>query len=277
MAALIDHIRRTPIIPNSLAIWSLGQMGVILKGPDAVLYIDPCLTDIVREQFGAFFTRAYPPPVEPSEVTNADYYLISHEHLDHLDTRTAGLVAKASPKAKFVTTRWCRDLLANLDIGDDRTIFPAALQPMTLPNTSAKLTALPAAHYDKEYSEDKGYRWYGFLIEWNGVTFYHGGDTIIYPGYIDMMKSLPTPDVAWVAVNGRDYFREADNVVGNFLPVEAARLAGDLGWGVLIPGHNDLYPANTIPLSSIVEALAAVAPRQKYKMLQSGELYYFVK
>jgi len=46
---------------------------------------------------------------------------------------------------------------------------------------------------------------------------------------------------------------------------------------VLIPGHNDLYPNNTIPMGEITAALATIAPRQKYKFLQPGELYYYVK
>ena len=65
--------------------------------------------------------------------------------------------------------------------------------------------------------------------------------------------------------------------VGNLLPVEAARLARDLGWDTLIPGHNDLYPNNAIPQGEIIAALEAIHPRQKVKLLQPGELLYYVK
>lgn len=278
MSDLIEQMQRTQIIPNSLAIWGLGQIGVALKGPDACIYIDPCLSDVVREQFGDWWERAYDPPLLPQEVTNADYYFITHEHLDHLDPLTVGPVAKASPNAHFVATGWCRDLLAELDVDEARVIVPPALEPIELPGTSMRVTAVPSAHYEKEYDEGKGYRWFGYIIEWNGVTFYHAGDTIIYPDYIETLKSLPTPDLALLPVNGRDYYRETDaGAVGNLLPVEAARLAHDLGWDTIIPGHNDLYPNNAIPQADIVDALQRVAPRQKFKMLQPGELYYYVK
>lgn len=276
MTDLIQQMQNTPIIDHSLAIWGLGQMGVAIKGPDAVIYIDACLSDVVREQFGDWWGRAYAPPVAPAAITNADYCLISHEHLDHLDPLTVGPLAKASPDAKFIAPAWCENLLADLDIGSDRTIFTRALEPMTL--GGMRITAVPGAHYDKEYDPQKDYRWVGFLIEWNGVTFYHAGDTIIYPGYIDTLKQLPIPDVALVPANGRDYYRETEGpATGNLLPIEAARLASDLGWDVLIPGHNDLYPNNAIPSTRIAEALAAVAPRQKFKILQPGELLYYVK
>lgn len=278
VSPLVDTMRNLTIIENSLAIFGLGQMGVAIKGPDAVLYIDACLSNVVAEQFGDFWARAYPPPLLPGEVTNADYFLISHEHLDHLDPLTVGPVAKASPHAKFVAPAWCAELLAGLDIDESRTVYPPARQPISLPGTSLRLTAIPSAHYALDHDAQKGYRWLGFLIEWNGVTFYHAGDTVIYPGYIEMLKELPTPDVVIAPVNGRDWYRENDaGAVGNLLPVEAARLARDLGWGVLIPGHNDLYPNNAIPMAQIVDAISTVAPRQQVKFLQPGELYYYVK
>ncbi|MBL8119117.1 MAG: MBL fold metallo-hydrolase [Anaerolineae bacterium] len=276
--AIIDQMQNTPIIPNSLAIWGLGQMGIAIKGPDAVLYIDPCLSDIVRDVAGDWWTRAYPPPLLPQDITNATYYLASHEHIDHLDVKTAAPAAKASPDALFITTGWCADMLDEAGIAPSRRLVPPALQPITLPGSSIRLTVVPSAHYDLEHDDQKGYRWFGYIIEWNGVTFYHAGDTIIYPTYVETLKRLPVADLAMLPVNGRDWYRETVvGATGNLLPEEAAQLANEIGWKTIIPGHNDMFPNNTIPMSSIVDALARFAPRQQYKILQPGELYYFVK
>jgi L-ascorbate metabolism protein UlaG (beta-lactamase superfamily) len=256
----------------------MGQMGIAIKGPDAILYIDPCLSDVVRERFGDWWARAYPSPLDPADVNNATYLLTSHEHLDHLDPLTIGPVSKASPGAKFIATGWSVDLMAEIDIGADRLIIPKAHEAMTLPGTSIRLTALPSAHYALEHDDQKGYRWFGYLIEWNGVVFYHSGDTIIYPGYVDMLRKLPTADVAMIPVNGRDWIRETTvNATGNLLPDEAAWLAKEVGWDMVIAGHNDLYPNNAIPMGQIADSMTKIAPRQKYKILQPGELYYYVK
>jgi len=275
---LIAHLHNMTIIPNSLAIWGLGQMGVAIKGPDGLLVIDPCLSDVVRIQNGDWWARAYPSPIEPEALTMVNYYLASHEHADHLDPLTAGPVAQASPNAKFVISGWCVELMAEIDVAEDRLIVPRALEPINLPGTSARLTAIPSAHYEKEHHDQKGFRWFGYLIEWNGVTFYHSGDTIIYPGYVATLNALPKADVAMLPVNGRDWYRETDvGAIGNLQPQEAARLAQDVGWGTVIVGHNDLYPNNAIPFGQIADAFAKHAPRQPYKILQPGELYYFVK
>ena len=42
-SALLAQMNNLTILPNSLAIWGLGQMGIAIKGPDAIHYIDPCL------------------------------------------------------------------------------------------------------------------------------------------------------------------------------------------------------------------------------------------
>lgn len=276
--ALIEQIHNTPILPNSLAIWGLGQMGIVVKGSDGLLVIDPYLTDSVNEGHGDWWARAYPPPLLPTDLEGFNYFLATHEHGDHLDTQTAAGALKASPEIQFVVTGWCVDKMAEADIGEDRLIIPPALQSIELPGTSAKLTAVPAAHYEKEHDLQKGYRWFGYLIEWNGVTLYHGGDTIIYPGYVDMLKGLPKADIAMIAANGRDWYRETvANATGNLLPEELANLAKEMSWDMLIPGHNDLFPNNCIPNGALIAALDRYAPRQAYKFLQPGELYYYVK
>lgn len=276
--ALLDQMQQLPIIPNSLAFWGMGQMGIAIKGPDGLIYIDPCLSDVVRERFGDFWVRGYPPPLEPQQVTNASAILSSHEHLDHLDPETLAPAAKASPDALFIVTGWSRELMADMDIDDDRVLVPRAGVPMTIPGTSARLTAIPSAHYTLEDDAEKGHRWFGYLIEWNGIRFYHSGDTIIYEGYLDTLSRMQPVDVAMLAMNGRDFYREADaGAIGNLLPREAVRMAKDLGWGMVIVGHNDLYPNNALSFSEIAGAFEKIAPRLPYKILQPGELLYYVK
>lgn len=274
----MEQIARTPILPNSLALWGLGQMGLAIKGPDGLLVIDACLSDVVRERFGDFWVRGYPPPVEAGDLKGVTYLMASHEHLDHLDPLTIGPAAAASPTAKVIAPGWCAEPLAELGIGPNRHLAPPELQAIALPGTSARLTAVPSAHYELIHDTRLGYRWLGYLIEWNGVTVYHAGDTIIYPGYLDTLRALPKPDVAMIPVNGRDWYREVDiGATGNLMPEEAAYLARELGWDLVIPGHNDLYPNNAIPMGHIVDAMARYAPRQRYKILQPGELVYYIK
>ena len=42
---LTDRMNEVEMVDRALAFWGLGQVGVAIKGPTGVLYVDPYLTD----------------------------------------------------------------------------------------------------------------------------------------------------------------------------------------------------------------------------------------
>ncbi len=275
---LIEAMNNLAVPPGHLALWWLGQMGLALKGDDqTILYIDPCISDVGIEQGHdpAIVTRMFPPPVNPAEVTNAAWVLCSHEHIDHTDPLTLGPLAAASPQARFLVTGWSVDILTQADVPPDRITTTTVHQPLDLA-PGLKVTPLPSAHYELENDPQKGHRWAGFLIEWHGRRVYHAGDTIIYPGYVDLVKSLAPVDIAILPTNGRDGLRDALDVVGNLWPKESLFLAEQLQARVLIPGHNDMYQGNRIPWSLFLDEWERAGARQPFRILQPGELFYSV-
>jgi L-ascorbate 6-phosphate lactonase len=275
--AILRQMATLSVPPGSLAVWGLGQMGIALKGSGSgILYIDPILSNVVAETFPAVadkFNRAFPPPLLPAEITNASLVLCTHEHLDHTDPLTLTPFSQASPQAKFVISGWAAGMLAEMGIANERILIPEAGKPLQL--GEVRITAIPAAHYAVEHDPDKGYRWLSYLVEMNGVTLFHSGDTLLYPGYLETLRQLPQIDIAVLAVNGRDAYRESFDVLGNLLPAEAAWLAKELKVDLLIAGHNDLFTWNTIHPGELADALAQHNPEQKYKVLRPGELCFY--
>ncbi len=265
------QIAQTHIPPNTLAIWGLGQMGLLIKGPEGLLLIDPCLSDYVATLHGEFWQRAFAPPVDPHQLSSVNYYLVSHEHEDHFDLHTASAIRQASPQVHFIAPRACAPLCAQLGLSPNEWTAPPVLQPMLLQGTSCLLTALPAAHYQLERDAQGAHRWLGFLIQWNGITLYHAGDTIFFDSYFDMWTALPQPDVAMLPVNGRDWFRDRQGIIGNLLPDEAAQFCKHVSVGLLLIGHNDLFPNNTIPWAHIATSMERHVPRQAWQYLQPGK------
>ncbi|MBA3953189.1 MAG: MBL fold metallo-hydrolase, partial [Rubrobacter sp.] len=90
----IDGLR---VGERALAFWGLGQVGVAIKGPRGVLYVDPYLTDSDGE--GGSLERTFPPPLRPDEVTNANAVLLTHDHIDHTDPETVLPLSEASTQA----------------------------------------------------------------------------------------------------------------------------------------------------------------------------------
>jgi len=277
---LIHQMDTLTVQPNCLAMWGLGQMGLAVKSSDArILYIDPVLTNVVAVKIPSVadkFTRAFPAPLKPEEITNASYVLCSHEHLDHTDPFTLAPLANASPQAKFITSGWAKDLLDEAGIALERRIIPQYGQPLNL--DGIKISIIPAAHDEIEFEPSRGFRFLSFQIESGGVRLFHSGDTRVTAEYLTHLHTLPSADVALVAANGRDEYRKSLDVLGNLHPAEVVWLAKEMGWDVVIGGHNDLFEWNTIAAGSLADAVHQYNPRQKYHcQLQPGELFYYVK
>jgi L-ascorbate 6-phosphate lactonase len=269
---LIGRIDALEVGGHSLAFWGLGQVGVAIKGPTGILYVDPYLTDSDGE--GGSLPRTFPPPLAPAEVTNASAVLLTHVHIDHTDPATILPLSEASPEARFVASFTCRDTLVEAGLDESRLVVPEVGEPFEV--SGAAVTAVPSAHTELEYDPERGYPYLGYVIEWNGVTVYHAGDTVVYDGMIETLSAWDI-DVAFIPINGRDYFRTQRNIIGNTDFREAAELTETLDLGLIVPTHYDLIEGNTADPGHFVSHLYAMNPMRPHKLLRPGELLYFVR
>ena len=98
--------------------WWLGQAGFALRRHDALLLIDPYLSDSLAEKYrNSEFKhlRMMPPPVTPEELGECTWYLCTHGHTDHMDPGTIRAILQAS-SPNFLIPR------AELDRGRERGI-----------------------------------------------------------------------------------------------------------------------------------------------------------
>ncbi len=274
---LTEQIDRLAVPHGMLALWALGQVGMVIKGGQTIVYIDPYLSHYGgRDERGHVMDsgRAIHPPLHADEVTNAQVVFCTHEHLDHTDPMTVGPLAQASPQARFVGPANSADILREAGIADERILTPTVDHLTTWGDLT--FTAIPSAHYGLDYDPQRGYRFLGYILELNGVTLYHAGDTILYDGLLDRLTDRAI-DIACLPINGRDWFREQQNIIGNLNADEAAALADAIGADVFIPTHNDMFAGNHVNPALLADTLDRRYPRQKYHWLQPGELYIYVK
>ncbi|MGZ5319193.1 MAG: MBL fold metallo-hydrolase, partial [Actinomycetota bacterium] len=97
-------------------------------------------------------------------------------------------------------------------------------------------------------------RFLGYVVDAGDVRLYHAGDTIHYKGMETMLGGLEI-DLAMLPINGRDPEREARGIVGNLSEREAAWLAKEIGAGVVVPMHYDLFARNRGYPAHLVESI----------------------
>lgn len=232
---LIRRIDETTLSGGEMAFWWLGQHSFIFKIAGHILYIDAFLSDHPR--------RRVPPLLKPDQITNADYFLGSHDHTDHIDRAVWPVMAKASPQAVFVVPELLRESLSeDLNIPAGRFIGMDDGQTMDLGDL--RISAIASAHEFLDRDDATGrYPYLGFIIEADGLTVYHAGDTCIYEGMITKLKQWKF-DLMMLPINGRDAKRFRNNTIGNMTYQEAVDLAGTVGTRYVVPAHYDMFSNN---------------------------------
>lgn len=273
-AALLAQIEQLAVPPGQLALWALGQAGFAIKGSTTIVYIDPYLSHSIAEDGGP--ERRFPPPLDPATITHADVVFATHEHADHADRATLGPLLQASPTAVLVTSPQGRQIAVDAGVAAERVVVPKLNERAHPLGEAAGLTytAVPAAHYTYEVDEQQHSRWMGFVVECNGVTLYHAGDTLVIPQLLEALHGMQI-DIALLPVNGRDAFREQQGLTGNLWPREAVDLAQHIGAQVLVGMHNDLFAENRVNPAMLFDEIEHRAPWQRCHLLQPGELFLY--
>ncbi len=249
--ALLEDIAATETGPGEAAFWWMGQHTFIVKAGKTVIYIDPWFPNWPSRQ-----TR---PLITPQEAILADLVLITHDHADHLCPETLPHMVTASPNALFVGPRTATErLLGDCQIPADRLHTVSANETLTFQD--ARITVIKSKHESFDEHPILGFPFLGYVVEINGVTFYHSGDTIPYEGLLTTLQAWPHFDAMFLPINGRDAERFLRNCLGNLTFQEAAELAGDLGAGLVVPAHYDMFIGNQEDPNKFVQFLNAKYP-----------------
>ncbi len=227
--------------PHTVGLWWLAQSGFVVRTDQATVVIDPFL--------GPNPQRAVPAPFEPENFTNVAVLACTHQHIDHFDPPSVSGIAAASPDAMIVVPEPIVSMVTDLGIAASRVI--GAQPGETITHGGVTLHPVPACHgtdMDHAYSFGKEqsnglYRFLGYVVEAGDLRVYHAGDTLVYDGMVETLRALQV-NVALLPINGRDYFREAQNLVGNMNPREAADLTAKIGADLLVPMHYDMFESN---------------------------------
>ncbi len=254
MNALVRQIDETWAKPGSLHIWWIGQEGFVLKSSRQIIYIDPYLSTYAEKMTVGKpdeHVRIKPAPMNPQDVTHADIVFCTHDHADHIDPEGIPIIARMSPRARFVVPECARATMRGLRISDERIHTLRGDDELSL--DGIRVHAIPAKHEQFDRHPQKGYPYLSYVITIDGITVFHAGDTIPYEGQVERLSERRI-DLALLPINGRDEPRHNLGLEGNFTCEEAVQFALDIVAGLTIPMHYDLFTLNTVDVSEFRRA-----------------------
>ena len=97
------------------------------------------------------------------------------------------------------------------------------------------------------------------------------GDGIMYDGLIDRLNSYSF-DYFFAPINGRDWFRKEQGIIGNLSSRELAVLCAELNINCVIPNHFDMFDYNGEIPNHFINYLNQFAPNQKVRILNHSEI-----
>jgi len=226
----MKSIKRFEVNKNSIAIWTLGQNGFIVKDNDGTLVcIDPYLSNFceeTRNQKTIKFKldRQLPIFIEPEDL-DVDIILITHSHDDHADPYT---LPKVKNDPLFVGPWEAIQKLKSFGIDEKNCKLIHPVQEIKAQGVNIFGTfSLPTDLTDLNHV--------GFVIKFNNdITFYNSGDT----NYTNLLGYAGkfNPDIATICINGG---------YNNLDVMEAVRITNLIKPKVIIPCHYDMMINNT--------------------------------
>ncbi len=230
---------------KELGVWWLGQSGFYFLTPEGTkLIIDPYLTDRVRRLFGARFGRKIPVPVEPKDL-DPDIFLLTHDHVDHLDEQTIQPVPGKN-KITFIGPRGVARHLKKMKVDSKNIVRIDAGERTKVKGIEIEAVfAMPtdAGTFDT----------IGFIITFkNKLKIYITGDTSYTP-FLEYLKTFKI-DYMFTVING---------AFNNMNEVEAAKVTSLIKPKTVIPMHFGSLKLDTSDLGKFTKNMRKMDKKVK--------------
>jgi L-ascorbate metabolism protein UlaG (beta-lactamase superfamily) len=256
--------------PGQLGLVWLGQNGFLLKTASAVIAVDPYLSDFAEQWTYGWkneHIRMSAVPIQPKELFGIDLVLCTHDHVDHIDPFTIPILALRNPETRFITPKIARTRMLGLFVNERNLYLMKGKDTLTL--NGITVHAIPASHSKLTRDRVNGYHFLSYIIEADGLTIFHAGDTIPYRTQINYLKKFKI-DLAFLPINGRKPAKF--ELEPNFTIDEAIDLAVNLQAKMVIPMHYDTYTLNT---ANIADFVIGAESRINYRVAQIGLPFMF--
>lgn len=264
---LLEEIRDTSAGENTLHIWYVGQMGIVLRYRHTVIAIDPVFNDLTDPDGKS--RRNYPPPFDALSFDFADYILCTHAHADHMNMQTLLPIHQADPATRFLVPAPVCQVLTESGIPAGSTIGAKVGEELHLTKAIA-VYPVASAHEDYRVDANGCHHFLGYILQCGPFRIYHAGDTLLTDQLIHDLCRFSRYDAVFLPINGRDKERHSRGIVGNMDYREAADLADTVNASLSIPLHHDMVRDNTADPYRFARYMDAHHPGRAYQIMKLG-------
>lgn len=217
---------------SGLRVTWLGHATAIVEIDGRRFLLDPVWAERISPVPGFGPKRFFEPPLALEEVPPIDAVLLSHDHYDHLDRRTVGVLSMVG--ARFIAPLGVGERLARW--GVPRSQIRELDWWQTVNVGGVTITATPARHFSGRSAimlDRNRTLWAGYALTGPQHRVYYSGDTAMFDGFDEIGETLGPFDATLMEI-GAYHHHWADVHLGPEQAIEAVRRVRG---GVLIPLH----------------------------------------
>ena len=231
----IDNKITEPIRNDAqLAVLWVGHATLLIQIADKFILTDPVFTETT-----AFISkRLIEPGIEVKNLPDIDVALISHLHADHLSIGSLDMI---EPKVKeLLVPQEGLVYIPNFSFNSSEIKLW-----QTWEKDGLRITSVPVLHNGMRYGIDSDWldkSFTGYIIQYNGITVYFGGDTGYKTGttiFKETQNKFSNIDLAFLPIapiHPREYSRGRHTD-----PVDAIKIMRELNAKKMIPMHFDTF------------------------------------
>lgn len=223
----------------------IGHASFLVQTAHANLLVDPNWAKWLK-----VIKRLRYPGLEIRDLPTIDLVLVTHAHFDHLDRRTLRRVAEDQP---IVVPFEVGNLVHGLGFESVHELD----YWKTFEHGPARITLTPCRHWGARMLHDSQRGFGGYIIEMDGRTIYHCGDTAFFDGFKEIGERFKI-DLALLPIGAYDppSGREV-----HMNPEEALQAFLDLGARRMVPMHYGSFRLSYEPPDEPLQRLRAAAKK----------------
>ncbi|MEO6261529.1 MAG: MBL fold metallo-hydrolase [Chthoniobacterales bacterium] len=232
---------------NQIGITWIGHASFLIQTREHSILIDPNWAKWLK-----VIKRIRHPGIEIHDLPAIDLVLVTHAHFDHLDRKTLRTVARDQP---IIVPEHVGNLVHGLGFDHVRELC----RWQTYEMGSLKITLTPASHWGARLLHDHHRGFGGFLIEYEGRSIFHCGDSAYFDGFKEIGERTNV-EIALLPIGAYDAPTKRDVHMN---PEEALQAFQELKADRMIPMHYGTFRLSYEPMHEPPERLLKCADTLK--------------
>lgn len=261
---------------TDLAVTWIGHSTFLIQSSGISVLTDPMWSSRASPVQFAGPRRVVPPALAFDKLPEIDAVFISHDHYDHLDSRTIRRIVRRWPQASWFAPLGVKEFLTRR--GAARVAELDWWQKTAVDGVSACCT--PAMHFSGRYPWNRNATlWCGWVIGIGVHRVFFAGDTALHPDFGAIARSFGPFDAAILPIGAyepRWFMRAVHMDPEESVAAYCQLVAAESGECVFIPSHWGTFRLTDEPLEEPPQRLRKAwadtgLPDTRLFILQHGE------